>query len=205
MSIEKDLKAAVNLLKKGGVVAYPTDTAYGLGADCSNAKALEKVFKIKGRPKGKPISIIVSSLKQAQAIAAFNSKALNIWNKFMPGALTLVLPLNPVLKKDRQWKILSGGTGTIGIRFPDAPVCRDLVRKLGSPITTTSANLAGGPNCYSPRDIEKQFLNTKAKPDMVLDGGKLRAGKISTVVDLTAKEIKILRQGSIPEKKILNV
>lgn len=199
-----NIKKAVTVLKKGGVVAYPTDTAYGLGADCTNAKALEKIFKIKGRPKGKPVSIIVSSLKQAREIAVFNVAALELWNKFMPGALTLVLPLNPVLKKDRHWKILSGGTGTIGLRFPDEPVCRDLVRKLGSPITTTSANLAGQPNCYSVKEIEKQFLSAKIRPDMLLDGGKLRAGKISTVVDLTADEIKILRQGSISQKKILN-
>lgn len=204
MSIDKDVKKAVQVLKKGGVVVYPTDTAYGLGASCDSFKALEKIFKIKGRPRGKPISIIVSTLKQAKQIVVFNAKAENLWQKFMPGALTLVLPLKPEFKKQKNWKVLSGGTGTIGIRFPDEPLCRKMPRILGSPITTTSANIAGAPNCYSVKEVEAQFKVSKFKPDLILDGGKLRPGKISTVVELNGSEIKILRQGSISEKKILN-
>src|SRR3989338_5802742 len=113
-----EIKQTVQVLKKGMVVAYPTDTAYGLGASVDSLKGIKKIFKIKGRQGKNPISIVVSSLAQAKKVAVFNKNALRLWKKFMPGALTLVLPISNVLrgrkkgrKKERKnWKLLSAGT-----------------------------------------------------------------------------------------------
>src|SRR3989344_593349 len=121
----------------------------------------------------------------------------------MPGALTIVLPLRAELRKKTNWRLLTGGTHKIGIRLPDHPWPLQIVKKLDGPITATSANVSGQPNCYTVLEVMAQFKKRKQKPDIFIDGGRLKRGRISTVVDLTGPEIKILRQGSIPAKQIL--
>ena len=187
----------VSLLKKGGVIAYPTDTAYGLGASVASISGIKKVFKIKGRERNKPLSVAVASLSQAKEIAEFSNKALKLWRKFLPGALTVVLPLRPGLRRKKIWRLISGGTGTIGLRFPDSLIALAIVKKLGKPITATSANLSGEPALYASEDIEKHFADKRFRPDYIIRSRKLKKGRISTVVDCTGNEIKILRQGSI--------
>ncbi len=195
-----------NLLKKiknGAVFVYPNDTVYSLGASVVNTKAIKKIFQVKGRGTEKAVSIALASLRQARQIAYFNKAALRLWQKFMPGALTLVLPLLPELKKQLNWRLLTGGSGKIGIRMPDHPWPLKLVKKLGTPITTTSANVSGRPSCYTVLEVMAQFGKRKIKPDIIIAGGKLKRGRISTVVDLSGPEVKILRAGSIPAGKIL--
>jgi len=203
MSMLKDIELAVRVLKKGGVIAYPTDTAYGLGALANSVPALKKIYKIKGRSAIKAVSIAVSDLSQARKIAVFDERALIFWRKFMPGTLTLVLPLKKSLFQRKSWRILSGGK-KVGIRMAKHPFPQLITKKLGVPITTTSANISGKSPCYSAQEIELEFKKRKYKPDLIVNGGKLKKGRISTVVDLTANDIKILREGSISKKQIFD-
>ena len=198
-----DYRPVSRILRQGGVIAYPTDTAYGLGASVGSVKGIRKVFLIKGRKQKNPISIVVSGLKQAREIALFDTQALRLWKKFMPGALTLVLPLKKYLRKRENWSLLSGGTGTIGIRLPKHEVPIKLVRSLGAPITTTSANLSGHPSLYSSTPVVRHLGNRKYRPDIIVGGKKLRKKAISTVVDLSGQEVRILREGSISKQKII--
>ena len=160
------IKLALKYLQAGKAVVYPTDTAYGLGVDATNVKAVKNLFKIKER-KNQPTHIVVADLKMAKQIAEFNPAAEKLFKKFLPGPLTLILELR--IKNRESWKLLSAGTGTIGIRMPDHKVALDLVRKLGKPITTPSANPAGGPAPYSAIDSFRQFSGKKYQPDLYLD------------------------------------
>src|SRR5262245_38853023 len=140
------LKQAVEILKKGGVVVYPTDTAYGLAVDATNLVAVKKLYRLKGRDFHKPVHVIPPSKAWIEKIVKLDAKAKLLIEKLMPGPLTLVLPLKI---KGPAWQKLSAGTKTMGIRRPKNKVALDLAMLLGKPITTTSANLSGQPNCYS--------------------------------------------------------
>lgn len=195
---------AVRLLKTGGSVAYPTDTSYGLAVDATNVAAIRKLYRIKERGFDKPIHIIVPSLAYAQKVASLDARAIKIFKKFMPGPLTLVLSLK---SKQRGLKLLSAGTGMIGIRMPSHPMALTLARRLKRPITTTSANpsayLSGGYDSYSPQDVYKQFRHKKYRPDFIFDAGRLPRRRPSTVVAITAGRVTILRKGPISERAIL--
>jgi L-threonylcarbamoyladenylate synthase len=198
----KQIDKAVEVLKKGGVVVYPTDTAYGLAVDATNLAAVKKLYRLKGRDFKKPIHVIVPDRASLIQIASLDPQATKLIKKFWPGPLTLVLPLKA---KGTSWQILSTGTKTIGVRYPDHPTALGLVKTFGKPTTTTSANISSQPNTYSITEIKKQFAKSRLKPDFYLDGGRLRITKPSTVVSLANKHVKILRQGPITEKQIKNV
>ena len=195
------LDYAIKVLQQGGIVAYPTDTAYGLAADATNDSAVKKLYKLKGRAFKKPIHVI-AEVKDLKKIVEVNAVANKLIKKFWPGPLTIVLPLKA---KGRSWQLLSAKTGTMGIRWPNNKLALSLVKNFGKPITTTSANIAGLGDCFSVAEVQSQFRKSKLKPDFYLDGGNLKHGKPSTVVLTTKNHVKMLRQGPITEKQIKNV
>ncbi|HEX9502958.1 MAG TPA: L-threonylcarbamoyladenylate synthase [Patescibacteria group bacterium] len=194
------LEAAVQILKQGGVVVYPTDTAYGLAVDATNAKAVAKLYRLKGRDFKNPMHIIFPGADWLKKLVKLNKPALKLMNKFLPGPLTLVLPLKA---RGKAWQLLSAETKTLGVRLPNHPLALGLVEGLGRPITTTSANISGTPVNYSVPGVKKQFSKAQFQPDYYLDGGKLLNTKPSTVVSLV-KGVKIIRIGPISEKQIKN-
>ena len=172
--------------------------AYGLAVDATNTKAVEKLYRLKGRGFNKPIHVIFPSIQTAALFARISPISKKLMKKFWPGPLTIVVPLRV---NGQSWKLLSAGTGTIGLRMPDNITAQALVEVLKSPITTTSANVSGQPSCYSVVQVKKQFEKMKMRPDFYLDGGKLQKTKPSTVVSLI-KGVKILRLGPINETQI---
>lgn len=214
--ITTSVDEAVRALKLGKAVVYPTDTAYGLGVDATNPQAVAKLWRIKERGD-KPIHLIVSDLKMARRYAIIDAWSEKLFRRLTPGPITIVLPLRPLLNlplmrgrkrggHSNSWLKLSAGTGTIGIRIPDNKIALRLVKKLGRPITTTSANpshrITGGTTPYSLEHSFKQFRGTKYQPDLYLDGGVLPKRKTSTIVSVSGGRIKIFREGPISTKQI---
>lgn len=200
---KQGIELAFKYLRAGKAVVYPTDTAYGLGVDATNAAAVKRLIKIKQRPN-QPIHVIVKNFSAAKKLAMFGKTAERIFKKFMPGALTLVLDLSPNLspRLGRGVGLLSAGTGTIGIRMPDNKVALSLVKKFGRPITTPSANPHGGQTPYSVSESVREFRNKKHRPDLYLNAGKLPKTKPSTIVAVKSGKIEVLRKGPITQKQI---
>jgi len=192
-------KKAASAILSGGVVAIPTDTAYGLAVNARDPQALAKLDLVKDRPKNKPYPIAVLDLEMARKYAEFNSRAIELARKFWPGALTLIL------KRKKRAKILDGKLKTVGVRVPASSFCRALSKILGLPYTITSANFSGKPTAYSAAEIVRQFQNQKYQPDLILDAGRLPAKEISTVADLSGGKVKILREGAIKNKIMFNI
>jgi len=200
------IEGLVLALKQGKILAYPTDTSYGLAADAENFEAIRKLYRIKGRQFNKPIHVVVPSVAYAKKIVKWNKTASNLVEKFWPGALTLVLPLKT--KGDDGYRLLSAGNRTIGLRMPNNQIALDLAKYLKRPITATSANLSGKADTYSAKDVLKQFEKKKSQPDIIINFGKLPKRKPSTVVKITppdplfrkegeGSKIEILRQGPV--------
>lgn len=198
---------AVKILKNGEVVVYPTDTSYGLAVDATSARAVKKLYRLKGRDFKKPIHVIFPSQASMRIFGRISLWAKKLMKKFWPGPLTIVLPLKA---RGKSWQMLSAGTKTLGVRMPRNKIALKLVKKFGKPITTTSANLAGGPNCYSVAEVKKQLeprlrllrrSKTSSQWVYYLDGGKLKKTKPSTVLSLIGR-VRIIRQGPISEKQI---
>jgi L-threonylcarbamoyladenylate synthase len=183
---QKTIQTAVAVLKKGGIVIYPTETAYAIGADSTNRRAENKIYKIKGREKRKRLSVIVSDIEMAKKYVKLSPHAMLLAKKFMPGPLTLVCPR----KKSKQ---------TLAWRISSNPIARRLSAKLGKPITATSANLSGKRPIYDPRALEI----FKGKVDIIIDAGNLPKRKVSTIFDVQRK--KILRRGPITKAQILKI
>src|SRR3989338_9047971 len=209
---KNEIDHAVKILKTGGIVVYPTDTSYGLAVDATNLAAVKKLYRLKGRNFRKPIHVIapldksshtpVYGRKWLNRIVRVNARAAKLMEKFWPGALTIVLPLKA---KERSWRMLSAGTGTIGVRYPANSTAQALVEALGRPITATSANVSGKPAAYSIAEAKRQFLKHRLYQDITfLGGGKLPKRKPSTVLSLAGR-VKIIRAGPIIEREIKNV
>ncbi len=195
------IRACVGALKKGKAVVFPTDTSYGLAVDAANISAIKKLYKIKGRDFNKPVHIVVPSAGYSKKIVKWNGAAGKLTKKFWPGALTIVVSSKyQVLSKGV--KLLSAGTGFLGVRMPKNKIALDLARILKSPITATSANRSGEPDCYSADDVIRQFNKSKFKPDIIINAGKLPLRKPSTVVKMSNNQVVILRAGPISEKQI---
>lgn len=182
-------------------MVYPTDTSYGLAVDATNLAAVNKLYRLKGRNFNKPVHVIYPSTGWLKKIVKLNIRALRLMAKFLPGPLTLVLPLKSKLP---SFKKLSAGTGTLGVRLPNHKTALGLVKRFGKPITTTSANIAGKDAAYSVIEVKKQFSHSALKPDFYLDGGKLKKVKPSTVASVSTNHVKILRPGPVSEKQIKN-
>jgi len=194
-ALERQVALAVDILRQGGVVAYPTDTLYGLGADAFNEQAVERVFAIKGRPHGMPLPLLIADADALSQVASdVPPLARVLAERFWPGALTLVIPRSanvPELVSGRGWKV--------GVRVPDHPVPRELARRLGAPITGTSANKSGGPDPRTAEDVRTQLGEMI---DLVIEGGDPPAGQPSTVLDLTGPSPRIVRQGAITKEAL---
>lgn len=192
---EESIAAAGKILSEGGLVAFPTDTVYGLGALCTDEAAIEKLFAAKGRDEGKPISILVSDIAQVEAAAEeVPEKARRLMEQYWPGALTIVLKKSPAVSAR-----LSAGTGTIGIRMPDSETARALIKAAKSPLAAPSANLSGKRSAVTAEDVREDL---EGRIDLILDGGACPVGLASTVVDLTGQAPKILREGIITKTMI---
>jgi L-threonylcarbamoyladenylate synthase len=174
----------------GGLVAFPTETFYGLGAHALDEAAVARVFRAKGRPGDKPLLVLVDSLAMVERVAREVSvRARRLMDRYWPGPLTLVLPAHPALPA-----ALTAGTGTIGVRLSGHAVARGLVAAVGTPVTAPSANPHGG---ASPRTADEVLAGLGTRVDLVLDGGRTPGGPASTVLDLTGRQAVVLRAGAI--------
>ena len=186
------LKRAARLITRGKVIVCPTDTGYAFAANALDAKAVVKVFNLKGRSYSNPIHVAVSSMEAAGKYAHLNRAAVHLARSFLPGALTLVL-----LKKEIIPSLLVAGRNTIGIRIPDNKVILDLAAMTGLPITATSANISGQPTPYSTKQVVEQLGEAMENIALVLDQGPLPAPGLSTIVDLTVSPPQLIRQGRV--------
>lgn len=182
------------LIRKGGVAAIPTDTFYGLAADPFDSKVVSRLFEIKGRESSKPILLLISELRMLPALVEEVSPlAERLIRRFWPGPLTLIFKASKRLP-DR----LTGGTGTIGIRFPNAALPIRLIEAIGAPITATSANRSGEPSPASAQEVER---NLGDSVDCILDGGTCSTLP-STVLDVSAPEPHLLREGRVSAEQL---
>jgi L-threonylcarbamoyladenylate synthase len=180
----------VSLLTSGGVIAFPTDTAYGLGADPFNEAALERIFEIKGRPESKPLLLLVDSVAMAECVTTrLPANFYAVVQKFWPGPLTVIVPSATSIPDK-----LTAGTGTVGIRWPVASFATALIQRFGKPITATSANRTGLPGTVTAQEVQSQL---DASVDALIDGGLLSARSGSTLLDLTVDPPVMLREGPI--------
>jgi L-threonylcarbamoyladenylate synthase len=192
------ITAAANVLKAGGLLAFPTTGLYGLGADALDPRAVERVFRIKQRDLDKPILVLIENESELRRIATHvPQSASRLMAAFWPGALTVILEARQTLPF-----ALTGGTGKIGIRVPKHPVALALVSAFDGPITGTSANLSGKEGCASVADLSPGLVQ---KLDMVMDGGLLKGGVGSTVVDATMDPPVVVREGAISKERLFEV
>ena len=180
------IKKAVEVLKEGGIIVYPTDTVYGMGCDLFNKQAIERIYEIKRRNKKEPLSFICADLKDISNYALVSNYAYRTLRRLLPGAYTFVLEASRLVPK-----ILLTKRRTVGIRVPDNKICLTLVGELGHPIINTSAKLEQDEILSDPFEIEKKF---KKLVDLVIDGGPLASDQ-SSVIDLIDDVPKVLRVG----------
>jgi len=188
----------IAILRQGGLVAFPTDTVYGLGVGVNIPQAVERVYQVKGRPVNMALPLLLADISQINEVAeSVPSIAWLLAKKFLPGALTMVLPRSKSVPDT-----ITAGSETVAIRIPDHPVPVALVRGLGMPIVGTSANLSGKPSALTAGDVYSQFGD---KVDLVIDGGRCPGGRESTIIDVTGKVPVILREGAISERELRRV
>ncbi len=186
---------AVERLRQGGLVAFPTDTLYALGADAFNSQAVQRVFRAKHRPPDMGLPLLLSDsdmLPQVATDVPPIAKALA--DRFWPGSLTILLP-----KSVKVSDMVTGGHNTVAVRVPDHALALELIAALGNPITGTSANVTGGPDPVTPQHVREQM---GASCDMVLDDGKAELGVSSTIIDLATARPTLVRAGAIPWEDI---
>lgn len=189
------IEEAVEVLRDGGLVAYPTDTVYGLAALPTNDAAVEKLFAAKRRRPDQSTPLLIASPRDLMLVTdAVPQVAQNLIRDFWPGGLTIILRKSPSFHS----RAITGDT--VGVRVPDHVVPRELVRLLGSPITGTSANIAGGPEPLTADDVREQLGDSV---DFVIDGGRTVGGVPSTVVDCTMEPPRIVRAGAISREELV--
>ena len=182
----RHINEVTECLRQGGVIIYPTDTTYGLGCDIFNRKGVKKIFQIKQRDSRKPFSFICTDLAEISNYAQVSNFAFKIMKRYLPGPYTFVLEATKIVPDS-----LSTKQKTVGVRIPDNRICQEIVRQLGHPLVTTSANLSGETAPQDPRQIDE---NMGRMVDMVIDGG-ISLGEGSTVISLIDDQIEVLRQG----------
>lgn len=196
---EETILAAADALARGDLVAFPTETVYGLGADARNGKAVARIFEVKGRPQFNPLIVHVADLKAARDVAEFPPLAIKLAQKFWPGALTLVLTRN---ERSGISDLVSAGLDTIALRVPAHPVAQQLLKSSGVPIAAPSANRSGH---VSPTRAQHVFNDLMDRPAFILDGGPTEVGLESTVVGFDSNQVYLLRSGGIPRAQIEEV
>jgi len=186
----RTISKAAYVLNLGGLLIYPTDTAYGLGANALDEKAIRKVYEVKGRDFSKPTHVVVRDWKMIEELCLVNDAAKKLYDKFLPGPLTIILPKRPNIPN-----LLTANLTTLGIRIPNNLITQTLSHLATFPYTTPSANKSGGKTPYSINDVKEELDISKI--DLILDAGKLPSTPPSTIVDLSGKVPKILREGLI--------
>ena len=195
---KEKIKIAAQILKQGGLVAFPTDTVYGLGADAQNSRAVKKIFAVKNRPLSNPLPILIAGKNDLKKYTlGASGKIKKLTDKFWPGPLTIILA-----KKKNIPNIVTAGLPRVGVRVPDNAVALALIQALGRPLAATSVNISNKPSSTTARDVKK-YLNNKI--DLILDGGKTKLGKESTVLDYTTSPPTILRSGAISKKALQKI
>ncbi len=188
ISMSAIIDRAVNIIRRGGIVAFPTETSYGLAVDYENEKALEKLYRIKQRSHEKALLVLVESREQLFQLVTFVPDEYRIlMDRFWPGPLTLIFPARNELST-----VLTGGSGTIGVRISPHPLATRLVNSYGKPLTATSANLSGKSPAKSAGEIRKIF---KERVDFILEEDTDLPGNCSTIVGIQNRKLKILRNG----------
>ncbi|MBI3956581.1 MAG: threonylcarbamoyl-AMP synthase [Candidatus Kerfeldbacteria bacterium] len=188
---------AATVIRSGGTVVYPTETAYALGADPFNTAAVGNVFALKGRSENKPLGLIAASREQVEEHCVINPVESQLMDHYWPGALSIVLPIRAPQDAEREaFMHTTAGWDTVSIRVSGSPWARKLAEAVGRPIIATSANISGGPNCFTVGDLAKQFSGDR-QPDLLLDGGDLPASAMSTLVAVQEGKPVVLRQGAV--------
>jgi len=188
--IQQQVERGISILKQGGIVAYPTDTVYGLGACPNIQQAVERVYRVKGRPPNMALPLLLANISQISDVAyPVPQIAWLLARNFLPGALTIVL-----YKSNLVPDIVTGGGKTVAIRIPSHPIPVALADGLKSPIVGTSANLSGKPSALTADEVHAQLDD---RIDLIIDGGQCPGGKESTVVDVTRGTPAVLREGAI--------
>jgi len=183
------IKKAASVLKKGGLVAFPTETVYGLGANLLDKEAIKKIYEIKNRPKNKPLTVHIADMDAVKKmVGGIPPMAERLMGRYWPGPLTIIL-------KDRRGK-------KIGLRMPDNKIAFLLIKKAGVPVVAPSANISGN---KPPTSAKEVLRDLDGEIDIVIDGGKTKIGIESTVVDMTGRAPKILREGAITETEVRRV
>ncbi len=187
-NFKKVIKIALKSIREGKVLICPTDTVYGLIADATNKKVVEKIFKIKKRKSGKPNPIFVKNIKMAKEMAEIHKGQASILRKVWPGKVTTIFK-----RKKSKIRVYGIDKKTIGFRIPNYKLINTLLGKLNLPLTGTSANISGNPGSTKIKEVLKQFKNQKYQPDLVISAGNLPKSKPSLIIDLTREPPKILR------------
>jgi len=214
-AIDGCVKKAIKELRAGGVVIYPTDTIYGLGADALSDEAVEKIYQIKVRDEQKTIHAIVADIAMMEKYAEVSDMANMLIKEFLPGPLTLILKKREGVDTGIGRLPGQGGINTIGIRIPNNPFCLALAKEFGKPITATSANLSGQKTERNIKAILEQLRDNShsnilqnvrmTNVDLAVDAGELPERQPSTVVDVSGHEPVILREGAISASEIWNI
>ena len=194
------LEQAARLIARGEVLVCPTDTGYAFSANGLDPKAVARVFNLKGRSYSNPIHVAVSSIEEAGKYAHINEAARHLASRFLPGALTLVLP-----KKETIPAMLVAGRDTIGIRIPDNRAILSMAEMTALPLTTTSANISGQPAPYTTEEVVEQLGEAIDNIALILDQGLLATRELSTIVDLTVSPPQLIRQGRVSWLEIREV
>jgi L-threonylcarbamoyladenylate synthase len=195
--LEDRIAAAAEALRRGGVVVYPTETFYGVGALARDGAAVERLARAKGRPDGKPLPLVAADRAAVEEVAVLGPRAARIAARLWPGPLTLVVPARPGLPAAG-----TAGTGTVGIRVPGSDVARALARAAGGAIVSTSANPAGA---APPVRVEDLDPGLRARVDDVLDAGPTPGGAPSTVVEVAGEVVRLVRAGAVPFESVVAI
>lgn len=185
----EELENVIKVIVDGGVVIFPTDTVYGVAANSLDETAIKKLFDLKERNDNKPICVLTSSVDKIKKIAYVRDEEQKIIDKYMPGALTIILD-----KKEIVSDVLTSGLKTVGVRIPNNEIALRILDKLEYPLATTSANISGMEAAVKKEDLIKEF---EGKVDIIIDGGITDLKVSSTIVKINNNEIKVLRQGTI--------
>jgi L-threonylcarbamoyladenylate synthase len=195
---DKLIMEAVKVIQEGQVVAFPTDTVYGLAADSSNFEAVAEIFRIKGRSWERPLILMIAEPEDLKrVVASVPKKARQLIAHYWPGPLTLILP-----RAKSTLSNICAGRETIGVRCPGNNISRVLIKRAGVPLATTSANISGQPSAKTAEEVKKQL---NGKIPLIINGGPTRLGVESTIVDLTESPGRILREGAIPREDLVGL
>lgn len=196
--LESEINIAAKIIKNGGIVAFPTETVYGLGADAFNVNAIKKIYEVKERPFSDPLIVHICKREQIEDLCErINNKIIKLIDKFWPGPLTIVVKKNPLLPD-----IVTAGKDTVAIRMPENKIALEFIKQCGTPIAAPSANKFGRLSPTTAQHVKKQLGKSV---DFIIDGGRCLVGLESTIVDMSSKKISILRSGVITAEDIEKV